>query len=414
MDNIANYDNELIDEIKYVFVNYIKPLINFDEKDIKIDKSDNFSCKRGYEQFKYLDSAFVVSIHTQVFNKATRKLINAVLDQLSVATKMVLNKVNYKNYDNYKFRDALYDSAFLRGLSRWLSGGKCNEIVYHIIKSLKEWSIKTYEHNRVKYGIIIDLDNAEGDGPDFLSYIQKDVSATISNGEQTSYLLNNKGKIIRVGEISRIISNADGNHIPLSPKNYEKICGVSDNSIIGFTLTENGAICCFKNLELSVARLNGKWTIFNFKMFKKIFKNVLSLSNENFIKDIYLSCLDVAFAGTGGCIALINNSKVDEIESVLPSKEDYSSKIMITSLYEDNFTKLSRELRKELLAVDGACVLLEDGRVRAFGALVNDVSRQLTGGARAASACTLSKYGIAIKISADGYLQVYKNKEIVF
>ena len=77
------------------------------------------------------------------------------------------------------------------------------------------------------------------------------------------------------------------------------------------------------------------------------------------------------------------------------------------------FTELDRKLRAELLGLDGACILKSDGRVQAFGAIIQNDSGS-SGGGRGAAAKKLSKYGMAVKISTDGYIDVYVAGYLVY
>ena len=76
------------------------------------------------------------------------------------------------------------------------------------------------------------------------------------------------------------------------------------------------------------------------------------------------------------------------------------------------FNELDRNLRKELVAIDGATVIDSDGDIIAVGAIIK-IEAGSTGGGRLAATKTLSKYGVALKISADGSIEGYhfdKNK----
>ena len=71
------------------------------------------------------------------------------------------------------------------------------------------------------------------------------------------------------------------------------------------------------------------------------------------------------------------------------------------------FHELSRKLRQEMLSIDGATVINNEGEIIAVGAIILIESGGFSGGRLAASK-TLSKYGVSLKISADGQIQGYK------
>ena len=75
---------------------------------------------------------------------------------------------------------------------------------------------------------------------------------------------------------------------------------------------------------------------------------------------------------------------------------------------------MDRKLRCELIALDGACIIdARQGTIYSFGAIIQNDSGSATGG-RSAAAKKLSRYGIAIKISTDGYIDVFVNEELVY
>lgn len=80
---------------------------------------------------------------------------------------------------------------------------------------------------------------------------------------------------------------------------------------------------------------------------------------------------------------------------------------------EKSFDKLDRKLRSELLGLDGACIIGCNGKVQAFGAIIQNDSGSL-GGGRGAAARKLSEYGMAVKISTDGYIEIYVEGDLVY
>lgn len=167
---------------------------------------------------------------------------------------------------------------------------------------------------------------------------------------------------------------------------------------------------------------------------------------------IYSTILDVSFAHTGGIIAVVNNSKlknhnilsvVDNLqvfethdklfESYIEERKRKNGKQNIKQsdlekdfekLYKKRqfiksllpvptkvlFSDIDRKLRSELCSLDGATIIDSDGYVVAFGAIIQNNSGS-TGGGRTSAARKLSEFGnFAVKISTDGYIELYSNK----
>ena len=150
--------------------------------------------------------------------------------------------------------------------------------------------------------------------------------------------------------------------------------------------------------------------------------------------------LDVSFAHTGGILAVVtaledlwrpeekngacilkayDNLRIEPDEKelgMLSSKDKEIVKIkrqVLNLLIAGKaFPDLDRKLRSELTAMDGACILSADGTTVAFGAIIRS-DPESSGGARGAACRTLSHYGMAIKISTDGYVEMYLDREKV-
>ena len=70
------------------------------------------------------------------------------------------------------------------------------------------------------------------------------------------------------------------------------------------------------------------------------------------------------------------------------------------------FHELSRPLRQEILSMDGATIIFDDGTILAVGAILK-INSGSDGGGRRAAARALSKYGIGIKVSSDGQITIW-------
>lgn len=191
----------------------------------------------------------------------------------------------------------------------------------------------------------------------------------------------------------------------------------------------------------------------------------------NLMKQTFASCLDVSLAHTGGIISVISdnkyselleitspidilnnkyseeslfyyelNRKIDQAAKIQDSystteqdiiekkvKEKYpdefakitkdirkrlSKRFVIKSLINKDgellkFTKIDRKLRTELIGMDGATIVDNNGNVISFGAIITNEAGS-SGGGRGSAAKRLSNYdGYSIKISTDGYIELY-------
>lgn len=194
-----------------------------------------------------------------------------------------------------------------------------------------------------------------------------------------------------------------------------------------------------------ISKKRRKWLNFNKEVFKSIIYAELRSNKESFLdllNEIYLSALDVSFAHSGGIIACVKEEKIsslidseknkspilDPLDNLLPSnivktpktfnsKEDkkrfLKRNFLLNIINGKNFLTIDRKLRSELISMDGATILDFNGNVISVGAIIQNDSGSY-GGGRGAAAKKLSKYGFAIKISTDGYIEVYIEERIKY
>lgn len=153
--------------------------------------------------------------------------------------------------------------------------------------------------------------------------------------------------------------------------------------------------------------------------------------------------LDVSFSHTGGIISVVSDIEKIVIEEPILSVSDYllneksdieienelrlqgetreneikkrilKRRVLKNFIAEKNFMQLDRKLRCELISLDGACILDKKGNVCSCGAIIKNDSGS-SGGGRGAASKKLSAYGFSIKISTDGYIEFYIDRELKY
>ena len=108
--------------------------------------------------------------------------------------------------------------------------------------------------------------------------------------------------------------------------------------------------------------------------------------------------------------------RLDKLTNPL-EKEFYNKKIekldILKKIANNNFYSLDERLLLELSSMDGAIIIDSNGKILAISSIV-DLKKRGEGGGRSAAAKTLSEYGIAIKISEDGYVEMYYEEKIIY
>lgn len=87
---------------------------------------------------------------------------------------------------------------------------------------------------------------------------------------------------------------------------------------------------------------------------------------------------------------------------------------MLSLVAGREFSNIDRKLRAELISMDGACILNLDGHVCSAGAIIRNDSGS-SGGGRSAAARKLSRNrGMAVKVSTDGYIELFINYSHIY
>lgn len=110
---------------------------------------------------------------------------------------------------------------------------------------------------------------------------------------------------------------------------------------------------------------------------------------------------------------LQKNAGLKPIKKEEKQKRLLKRKVVDALVNRKGFLEIDRKLRAELIAMDGACILDLSGNVCAVGAIIQNDSGS-SGGGRSAAAKKLSNFGIAIKISSDGYIELFIEGEPVY
>lgn len=316
-----------------------------------------------------------------------------------------------------------------------------------LLSRLEKWSNRTYEGRKIPFSFILNCRHNVFDFNGFHKlnqFLKDDACAPITDGISSYFSIADKLSY----EIAEVFNPEtpvpkDNSEFPLVPYRFSSIGNECTSTKLGIILTVQGDILLIKKRRLIYAKRNGEWLAYDFEAFRqRLFRdsqNIFNLSSEERQelnvkrKNIYLTCLDVAFARTGGCLAICAEKEIDHLlENInkLDIHKPYRNSEIVCSLdkryfLEDiiiknkMFEDLGRKARQELLGIDGATVITTNGQFITTGAIMDNSTKEkesidLHGGARTKIAKKLSQYGVAIKISADGYIECYQNNERVY
>lgn len=395
----------------------------------------------------------------QEFNRITKYKRTGSLVQNSFYPLESSKPIEFQVY-----RREMYERAIETGICHWVAGDNSgtdgpDNYIEELFSILKKWSVKTYEGKSVTLGFVIDPDAEttyeipKQKWSHFLEFIKDDAAAVLTDCIHSVFELDRNCNLLRhisVSEGNRLESCNLDYRIPL--RFTQIIRKYVKGKKVGIFLLSNGDLVLAKNEEMRFVKRNLQWLNLSYDAFEyamRPFTKKYPVREENLIRSVFASVLDVSFSHTGGIIAVVNtaegedssfdwsilndfdNLRKEEIKS--KSQEDATHKkieedqkelednqkrllkrTVLKKLVNDKpFWEIDRKLRSELISLDGACILDCNGEVLSFGAIIQNDSGS-SGGGRGAAAKKLSKYGMAVKISTDGYIEVYYGANIVY
>ena len=304
--------------------------------------------------------------------------------------------------------------------------GVTEKTLYSILTQIEAWAAKTYEGQKKTFGIVLCTDTFPADVAtfDYVDFLKSDYSATINDGIYSAVELYADGTFKEHLTINSSICDQSPS-IPYPFGGFANLCTAEK---IGILLTDSGDILIINDKKLCYTKHNGHWLrSMADKVIDKI-ASVLCLDKRQKAEAIYQAIVDVSYSRGGACIGIIKDTALPErlnemIKAGLLSNAESNNKLLAlktmistvdhSELRQKSFFELDRSLRRELLELDGAMVLNSDGEIYVIGTIIKLDGSGSDGGGRTAAALQLSEFGLAIKVSQDGYVQLFKNRDTI-
>jgi len=447
-------------EYRDFLIDYLLPLLGVNNGALQQQKHPQEAENKGeyiYQRDKrvfFTDSKFVkFSLDTDFeLSEDCIKVACAIVRWFTKVSQYDISSGECKlNYESDILRHNNYRFAIQNGICEWI-GGASNKSVEKLFDVLENWSVKTYEGKPVSFGFIINpcakssFDCTFGDWCEFL---KDDFCAVLTDCENSVIELDGECNFCNY------ISITEGDRLKESELKYDipyRFTGIVSEHVkgeaVGVFLLANGDIILSKNGKVLFVKRNLKWLNFSYDAFEKVIYSSLGEGyvDKALLRAAFASTLDVSFSNAGGIIAIINNeeelTRMQEGRTSVINQSDYlmssvtlaelkrnlvdcglsdaeaahrvlKRNVILSLTKEREFVKIDRKLRCELISLDGACVINTQGRACSFGAIIKNDSGSSEGG-RGAAAKKLSYYGFAIKISTDGYIELYINGDIKY
>lgn len=445
-------------EYKHFIIKYILPLIGIRDNNL-LDCEGPSDGRLVFQEEDFLFFSTKTEILFKILYKRNLTLDNSALIKCIIRAYFNVckfkptrvNKIHNMNYYSDYQQEINYQLAIQNGILEWLIGKKSTKIE-KLFSILEKWAVQTYEGRKVSMGFIINPEAKSTMNDDefgnWLDFLKDDISAVFTDCINSVVELDGDCNFVQYLSITTNDTIKECKLTDLLPYRFAPIVQQFVNGkCVGVFLLNNGDIILAKKQSIRFVRRNLKWLNLSYDAFETAINSSNLVISKKLIKSIYVSMLDVSFAHSGGIIAVTNRfDKLCESNNNLPvvsitdnlcdkteladlkknlieqneayvhiKKQDLEKrllkrKILNALVKKSKFTELDRKLKCELISLDGACIIDNEGKICSFGAIIMNDSGS-SGGGRGAATRKLSRYGLAIKISTDGYIELYINGE---
>jgi hypothetical protein len=337
---------------------------------------------------------------SQAWDRSEKRLVEIFIRQLA----------NLSDAANAEYLDDLLNVVPRRVIAEFL-GVKAKTVLLESMQQFESLASRTYEGHQITSAV--GITGSVGYQTVRLDELWKeDFSMVLANGIDTIYVAGTDGRVFNLAVL------APGKNTPYAPHRFIAMANWCDTTNrVALALNRNGEILLFKDRKLQFAKRRGSWQLYSHEPALSRFGRGL---RRRLKEAIYETCLDVSFARTGGCIAVVRRdcaARVSEYvnrRDVVDEAQSTKSTLLAKAIRGRPFPAIDRRLRTDLVSMDGATIIDHQGKVLAAGAIVKVPSGSSGGGGRRAAARQLSKLGLGIKISSDGPVVGFRRKQIVF
>jgi len=350
-------------------------------------------------------------------------------DFIAKRISKVMSRVPVESSDGISIR-TLRDAFDEHVIASHLQGlWKVRLPVGSLLRELHKLSEQSYENKSYSFGCILETDlDAAADGEDLGSFPREFLQAkrykALSDGFRTAYVVSANG------EVADFVDLEQFERKKLTEKHFfpswsERIARASRAGKYGIALSRQGDILIFEEGTLRFSYRFGRWQFWNHQFLLELLRDQARAQGVNrsqlgrVIGPIYRAALDISFRRSGGLFVILRNR--NNVRKIVRSGDGIGDdrRLSTDADFDDIFDgktikTLHRAIAVELASLDGAIVIDNTGRIRAYGAVLKSGGKTTkkgsrVEGSRTQAAIAASHCGLAIKISSDGDITVFAN-----
>lgn len=351
------------------------------------------------------------------------KKVNAIYPMIIEAFKLYCsNKKTFSEAHFFRLCDIFYE----KGICENLFGHK-SAAIEPLLNSINKWSKKQNEGENIFLAFIVNKNNInETVIRQYSDFLDKHQASVVLTEPNVALQFNKIGFVLQ--NLKEDNTKKKKNIVHFVPRSLLAFSQQCIGGNVGIVLNNERDILFIEGGHIKYARRAGEWTTFNWESFFSYINLKFPYMETTLIKQIYVSAVDVAFSHCGGSIVIVNDnlkeriseyvSESDLLQGKLPKEVNLEKKqrneVFRYLVSNKKFEKMDVRERTELIGIDGAMVVDCGGNIISVGSILRNCDESGSG-ARTAAMKGLSKKEkdncVAIKISEDGYIDVYLEGE---
>lgn len=207
------------------------------------------------------------------------------------------------------------------------------------------------------------------------------------------------------------------NEYKLIPEFLHPYQSILQKNECAITKTKRGDLIIYDQYELLASSRKGEWKIYDSPALKNSLVDYVGAGNYRVGCNLFELLFDLSYRRHGALIIIDEKNQYKEaisnqssfIEGGSSLHQALSERIQQINFKAVESNLVSKQLILELASVDGALCLDNNGKVLAFGAIINshgDAEGEI--GARSTAALSAHLYGMKVfKVSSDGEITLY-------
>jgi len=297
------------------------------------------------------------------------------------------------------------------------------------IEVLRIASLTTYENRRVSTGVLLLGSDARPRPAGAVSYTSQLTAIKsfhrLSDGLQTVFVANPDGSLVDVADVCDFArANADASLPAPSPARYQAhALATLRGGHICLALTPNGEIKIWAEGAQQFNFLEGRWRLT--EVAERYRQWALAVVDLRLAELLFTVALNMAEARRGGIFVVLADPAmarqfVSSPDLLFDGEPSHGRKDQIQYLLRGKrVLEMSPAILETIARMDGAIVLDGESNLLAFGAILRHdltvaAESEILQGSRTTAAIESSKFGSVLKISEDGLVSFYRNRERVW